>query len=88
MTYTVEVYKKDARTKTGERLIHKGDFHCSDRIQLGHAIEDLWPAAQEHRFEIYETWVTRVNIQTGEQYQERYDTPRACSLASEMYWSA
>lgn len=30
--------------------------------------------------------VTRVNIMTGKEYQERRDTPLACSPASETYW--
>jgi len=31
--------------------------------------------------------VTRVNIMSGQQFQERYDIPSCCSPASETYWS-
>jgi hypothetical protein len=31
--------------------------------------------------------VTRVNLMTGLEYQERADTPSYCSPASESYWS-
>lgn len=32
--------------------------------------------------------VTRRNLMSGRQYQERADTPNYCSPASEAYWSA
>ncbi len=32
--------------------------------------------------------VTRVNLQSGKEYQEELDTPNYCSPASEAYWSA
>jgi hypothetical protein len=31
--------------------------------------------------------VTRVNMMTGAEYQERADTPLCCSPSSETYWS-
>jgi hypothetical protein len=37
--------------------------------------------------EVFETYVTRINMMGGKEYQERYDTPRFCSPSSEAYWS-
>ena len=36
---------------------------------------------------VYETYVTRKNMMSGREYQERYDTPYFCSPSSESYWS-
>ena len=72
MDYTVEVYKKDARTKKGERLVNKFDHKGARREELKH---------------LYETWVTRKNLMGGAEFQERYDTPYFCSPSSESYWS-
>ena len=33
------------------------------------------------------TYVTRKNMMTGKEYQERFDTPYFCSPSRESYWS-
>jgi hypothetical protein len=83
--YTLEIYKVDRRTKEGRRL---------------HAVEDFAPSTKDYIevvaeqkrklgliVEVYETYVTRKNLMTGREYQERYDTPYYCSPRSESYWS-
>ena len=82
--YTVEVYKRDGRRKTGERLISKEDLDVprGDAQGIAGALE-----LQGFRVELRDTFVTRTNSQTGREYQERYDTPRSCSPASDLYWS-
>ena len=80
MQYTVEIYRRDRRRKTGERLIDKQDVDGIDAAVS-------WPLRQGEGVAIHQTWVTRENFLTGRQYQERYDTPRHCSPASETYWS-
>ena len=85
--YTVEVYKRDARTKQGERMVLKQDYDTDNLSMLEHAVQHTWRAAQGYRFEIHETYVTRKNLMGGGDYQERYDTPRSCSPSSEAYWS-
>jgi hypothetical protein len=85
--YTVEVYKQDGRTKTGERQVLKANYTTQDRSMLEHVVKQTWPAAQGFRYEIHETYVTRQNLITGETYQERYDTSVSCSPSSEAYWS-
>jgi len=85
--YTVELYKKDARKKTGERLDRKVDHSTADRAAIAEVYAKKYPASKGYRFEIYETYVTRTNLMGGAEYQERYDTPRYCSPSSEAYWS-
>ena len=87
MTYTVEIYKTDARTKKGERLVSKTDYEVSDKSMLEHTVKHTWRASQGYRYEIHQTYVTRTNLMGGKEYQERYDTPRYCSPSSEAYWS-
>ena len=86
--YTVEVYKQDRRLKTGERLVRKVDHSTSDRSVLEFVYSKNCPESQGYRYEIHETLVTRKNLITGAEFQERYDTPYSCSPSSETYWSA
>jgi hypothetical protein len=85
--YTVEIYKKDKRTKVGERLISKKDYDTDNRSMLEHTVKNTYRVSQGFRYEIHETYVTRTNLMGGKEYQERYDTPRYCSPSSEAYWS-
>jgi len=84
--YTAEIYKRDGRTKQGERLVLKEDFTASlESITL--TLDHMYPRKRGYRVEIRDTYVTRTNSMTGKTYRERYDTPRACSPASDLYWS-
>ena len=85
--YTVEIYKTDKRTKSGERLVLKKDYATDNLSVLEHTVKHTWRVSQGFRFEIHETMVTRKNMMGGAEYQERYDTPRYCSPSSEAYWS-
>jgi len=80
MQYTVEIYRADRRTKAGERLVEKRNVESMDEAAAVRC-------RQGERVEIRETWVTRENFISGKRYEERYDTPRSCSPASELYWS-
>lgn len=84
MMYTVEIYRTDKRTKSGERLVLKRDYDIDDY----NALEDLIKCGlfRNERYEIHETMVTRINSMTGGEFQERYDTPYHCSPRSEIYW--
>ena len=84
---TVEIYKKDRRTKTGERLVKKTDYAISDRVTLEHLVRTTWLARDGYWFKIYDTFVTRKNLLSGQEFKERYDTPYYCSPSSETYWS-
>ena len=85
--YTVEIYKTDARTKKGERLLSKTDYEVSDKSMLEHTVKHTYRASQGFRYEIHQTYVTRTNMMGGKEYQERYDTPNYCSPSCESYWS-
>ena len=85
--YTVEVFKRDARTKTGERRVLKEDYDTDNLSMLEHTVKHTWRASQGFRYEIHETYVTRKNMMSGVEFQERYDTPYYCSPSSETYWS-
>jgi len=87
MMYTVEIYKRDARTKAGERMVSKTDYDVTEKTMLEHTVKHTYRASQGYRYEIHETMVTRTNMMGGKEYQERYDTPRYCSPSSEAYWS-
>ena len=85
--YTVEIYKRDARTKKGERLVSKTDYEVTEKSMLEHTVKHTYRASQGFRYEIHETYVKRTNMMGGKEYTERYDTPRYCSPSSEAYWS-
>jgi len=86
--YTVEIYKADRRKKSGERLVHKADHDTDNRSMLEHSVKHTWLRRDGYRYEIHETFVTRRNLLTGQEFQERYDTPYYCSPSSETFWSA
>jgi hypothetical protein len=85
--YTVEIYKKDKRVKTGERLYSKTDYDTDNLSMLEHTVKHTYRASQGFRYTIHETYVTRTNLMGGAEYKERYDTPHYCSPSSESYWS-
>lgn len=84
--YTLEVYRKDKRCKSGERLYLKRDYDTDNISTLEHVVKHTWPPSQ-FRTEIHKTYVTRKNMMSGKEYEERYDTPYFCSPSSESYWS-
>lgn len=85
--YTVEVYKSDRRSKTGERRVLKEDYNTDNLSQLEHSVKNTWLKSQGYRYEIHETYITRRNMMTGVEYQERYDTHWSASPSSESFWS-
>lgn len=84
MDYTVEVYKLDKRLKEGKKLSYKTDYTGVTLEQM----ERMYPARKGYVRFIHETFVTKKNLMSGIEYQERYDTPYYCSPSSESYWSA
>jgi hypothetical protein len=90
MMFTLEIYKRDMRTKTGERLIGVYDFDREDRAAMDREetqLRRIYKESDGYRFNIVETLVTRTNLLSGKTFQERYDTPSCCSPSSETYWS-
>ena len=84
MDFTVEMYRIDKRRKDGKVLVYKTDYTDVTFAQM----ERMYPRRPRYIVMIHETYVTRRNAMTGQEFKERYDTPWACSPASESYWSA
>ena len=84
--YTVIVFRKDKRTKTGEREVLRKDYDTDNLSMLEHTVKHTWEPSK-FRYEIHKTFVERVNMMSGKSYTERFDTPRYCSPSSEAYWS-
>lgn len=53
--YTVELYKKDARKKSGERLVRMVDHSTADRAAIAEVYTKKYPASNGYRFEIIKT---------------------------------
>jgi hypothetical protein len=85
--FTVEIYKRDKRVKSGERLIAKNDYDTENLSMLEHTVLHSVRASKGERYIIHETFVTRKNLLSGAEFRERYDTPYYCSPSSETYWS-
>ena len=83
--YTVEIYRSDKRCKRGEKLVSKEDWPNIAKESLEKGVKES--IAENERYEIHETYVTRRNMMSGKEFQERYDTPHCCSPSSETYWS-
>jgi hypothetical protein len=88
--YTIKVFKFDKRCKTGEKFMARYEYcNKTDDEMLAEIMDltsKLYPASK-FRFELHETWVTRVNMMSGKEYKERFDTPHYCSPSNESYWS-
>ena len=57
----------------GERAVfNRDDYAIADAVDFRDNIEKI---------------VTRRNLMSGEEYEERINTPRYCSPSSEAYWS-
>jgi hypothetical protein len=63
--FTVEIYKTDKRTKSGERLYHKADHDTDNLSMLEHSVKHTWLKRDGFRYEIHETFVTRKNMMGG-----------------------
>lgn len=87
--YTVYTYKKDRRTKSGERLIGTAPCYTDEagmkRVMEGR--QELFPASKGFRFEYHPSKVTVKNLMTGKDVEIDRDTPWCCNPASETYWS-
>ena len=83
--WTVEVWRLDRRLKVGRRLLEKHDYRDQTLDSMKAIMAGLNHAPNRYLLELRETWVTRRNAMSGEQFQERYDTPWCCSPASESY---
>jgi hypothetical protein len=91
MKFTLEIYKMDRRVKEGQRLVGKYDYDRADKAAMEREIAALFPTYRKrdgYIFNVVETYREVTNMMTGKTILERYDTPFACSVGSESYWSA
>ena len=93
--YTFEIFKADkrirkderyGRNRVGLRFVEVKDFAPLTRSHVEALAEDF--RKEGLVVHVYETFVTRKNMMSGKEFQERYDTPYFCSPSSETYWSA
>ena len=89
--WIVTVYKRDRRTKAGERFVSRYPFKGMDRATVERELlalsQQLYPAAAGWRFEVTPATRTVKNLMTGELVEIAWDTPRSCDPSSELYWS-
>ena len=83
--YTIEIYRKDARKKAGERLLSKEDLTVTTvEAATRYANKVMGP---KDRCEVHQTMVTKRSAMAPfKEFEERYDTPYYCSPSSETYW--
>jgi hypothetical protein len=86
--YTVEVYKKDRRTKAGERLVEKRDLSDVTFEDVQNICQDIKQKDKTCRTEVHATYRAVRNLMTGTWVEERYDLPYYLSVSSETYWSS
>ena len=88
--WTMYIYKRDRRCKTGERLFSTTVWPDRDEATMRrecNELYDLYPATQGWRMEYFPTMKTVKNLMTGADVTIPHDTPRSCDPSSELYWS-
>lgn len=90
MSYTMYIYKKDKRCKTGERLFSTTVWTARDAAAMEREVYELYVhhyPRGDFRIEYFPTMKTVKNLMTGVDVQIAHDTPRACDPSSELYWT-
>ena len=88
--WTLYIYKRDRRCKTGERLFSTTVWHAQDAEGIKrecNELYDLYPATQGWRMECFPSMKTVRNLMSGALVEIPHDTPRSCDPSSELYWS-
>ena len=89
-TYTMYIYKRDRRCKTGERLFSTTVYTGRDDNGMRREVAELFPLYRPEdgwRFEWTPAYKTVRNLMSGKDIQIPHDTPRSCDPSSELYWS-
>ena len=87
--YTIRLIKMDKRYKISEVFAGDYDYQQKEHKWMLEEMKELarlYPP-KKYRIELHETYVTKTNLLSGKEYQERFDTPHYCSPSSESYWS-
>jgi hypothetical protein len=61
--------------------------HLTRMGKMGYDVTQYAVAETSFYYANLEKTVTRVNLMSGQEYQERANTPYYCSPSSESYWS-
>ena len=88
--YTMYIYKRDARCKTGERLFSTTVYTGRDDNGMRREVAELFALYRPEdgwRFEWTPAYKTVRNLMSGKDVQIAHDTPRSCDPSSELYWS-
>ena len=86
INYTFEVYRVDRRTKDGIRMMRVFDADLKDMATAETIARDFEEKIKGTVVKVFQTFVTKTNLQSGKEFQERYDTPYFCSPSSDAYW--
>lgn len=90
-SHTVYIYKKDARKKSGERLVSTTVWQNRDAAEMKREVRELqyelYPTKLGFRIEFVPTMKTVKNLLTGKEIEIPHDTPRSCDPSTELYWS-
>jgi hypothetical protein len=87
--FTMYIYKKDSRFKSGMRLFSTTVWQGRDEAGMEREVRGLYrlyPKSMFH-FEYVPVKKTVRNLMTGKEVEIDYDTPRCCDPSSELYWS-
>lgn len=90
--WIVEVYKRDRRTKTGERFVAKYPFSGMDRDTVTRELQkltaQLYPQKDGWRFDVQPRYVTVKSLMTGQDVQiEASAVGGPCDPSTERFWS-
>jgi hypothetical protein len=89
--HTMRIYKRDRRTKSGERLVSTTVWRHRDSAEMAREVRELhnstWPQSQGFRIEFVPTMKTVRNLITGQLVEISPDRPRACDPSSELFWT-
>lgn len=87
--WTVFIYKRDLRTKTGERAVSTTVWQDRTQDQMDREVSELlgmYPKSH-FRIEYHPQFKTVKNLMTGQDIQIDHDTPHCCDPSTETYWS-
>jgi hypothetical protein len=88
--YTLYIYKRDRRCKSGERLVSTTHWPSQDYDGMNRTVVELYPlykATDGFRMEFHPRMKTVKSLMTGKDVEIDRDTPWSCNPASESYWS-
>jgi hypothetical protein len=89
--YRLLVYKRDRRTRTGERFVGSYDYESYSGTAMMDEIKDLkrqlYRPADGWRLDFEPLTKIVTNLMTGKPVEIDYRTPRSCDPSSELYWS-